>query len=109
MANDLVVNQGHQDQIFGYYQVSLHDVNRACELTIIVNAFLKRKKKYLVLFLPSELANHPSADIVPNHLVVYLELILLDEPLLDIVLDGDDLSAIILQNIRTLDERVLEP
>ena len=52
MAEDLVVNQGHQDQNFGYYQVSLRDVNRACALTIFVNAFLKRKNKYLVLFLP---------------------------------------------------------
>ena len=52
LADDLVVDQGHQDQDFGYYQVFLRDVNRACVLTIIVNAFLKRKNKYLVLFLP---------------------------------------------------------
>ena len=52
LADDLVVDHGHQDQIFGYYQVSLRDVNRACALTIIVNAFLKRKNKCLVLFLP---------------------------------------------------------
>ena len=51
-GDDLVVDHGHQDQVFGYYQVFLHDVNRACVLTIIVNAFLKRKNKYLVLFLP---------------------------------------------------------
>ena len=45
LADDLVVDQGHQDQDFGYYQVFLRDVNRACVLTIIVNAFLKRKNK----------------------------------------------------------------
>ena len=44
LADDLVVDQGHQDQDFGYYQVFLRDVNRACVLTIIVNAFLKKEK-----------------------------------------------------------------
>ena len=44
LADDLVVDHGHQDQVFGYYQVSLRDVNRACALTIFVNVFLKRKK-----------------------------------------------------------------
>ena len=52
LADDLVVDHGHQDQDFGYYQVFLRDVNRACVLSIIVNAFLKRKNKYLILFLP---------------------------------------------------------
>ena len=52
LAGGLVVVHGHQEQNFGYYQVSLRDVNRACELTIFVNAFLKRKNKYLILFLP---------------------------------------------------------
>ena len=42
LADDLVVDHGHQDQEFGYYQVSLRDVNRACA-HIIVNAFLKEK------------------------------------------------------------------
>ena len=30
LAGDLVVDHGHQEQNFGYYQVSLRDVNRAC-------------------------------------------------------------------------------
>ena len=30
LAGDLVVDHGHQDQEFGYYQVSLCNVNRAC-------------------------------------------------------------------------------
>ena len=30
LADDLVVDHGHQDKEFGYYQVSLRDVNRAC-------------------------------------------------------------------------------
>ena len=34
LAGDLVVDHGHQEQNFGYYQVSLHDINRACVLTI---------------------------------------------------------------------------
>ena len=52
LADDLVVDHGHQDQEFGYYQVSLRDVNRACALTILINALPKRKNKNLVLFLP---------------------------------------------------------
>ena len=42
LADDLAVDHGHQDQEFGYYQVSLCDVNRACA-HIVVNAFLKEK------------------------------------------------------------------
>ena len=49
-GDNLVVTHGHQDQYFGYYQVSLRDVNRACALTIFVNAFQKGKNKYLVIF-----------------------------------------------------------
>ena len=54
LADNLVVDQGHQDQDFGYYQVFLRDVNRACVLTIIVNAFLKGKiniSSYFCLFV----------------------------------------------------------
>ena len=42
LADDLVVDHGHQEQGLGYYQVSLHDVNRACA-HIVINAFLKEK------------------------------------------------------------------
>ena len=35
-GDNLVVTHGHQDQYFSYYQASLHDVNRACVLTIFV-------------------------------------------------------------------------
>ena len=51
LADDLVVDHGHQEQNFGYYQVSLRDVNRACAHNYRPN-FPKRKNKYLVLFLP---------------------------------------------------------
>ena len=51
LAGDLVVDHGHQDQVFGYYQVSLHDVNRACARNYRPN-LPKRKNKCLVLFLP---------------------------------------------------------
>ena len=54
-GDNLVVTHGHQDQYFGYYQVSLRDVNRACELTYFVNAFLKKEKinvsHYFCLFV----------------------------------------------------------
>ena len=51
LGDNLVVDHGHQEERFGYYQVSLRDVNRACVLTNFVNAFLKRKKiKVIMLY-----------------------------------------------------------
>ena len=50
LAGGLVVVHGHQEQNFGYYQVSHHEVNRACA-HIILNAFLKGKNKCLCLIL----------------------------------------------------------
>ena len=63
----------------------------------------------IVHLLLSELTNHPSLDVVSYYLVVYLELVLLDERLLDIVFDSNNLRAIVQQGIRILDEGLLEP
>ena len=63
----------------------------------------------IVHFLLSELPDYPSLDIVSYYLVVYLELVLLDERLLDRVFDSNDLRAIVPQDIRIFDEGVLEP
>ena len=62
----------------------------------------------IVHFLLSELSDYPSLDIVSYYLVVYLELVLLDKRLLDVVFDSNDLKAVVLQDIRTLDEGILE-
>ena len=63
----------------------------------------------IVHLLLSELTNHPSLDVVLYYLVIYPELALFDQTLLDIIFDFNDLRAIILQDVRILDERILEP
>ena len=49
LADDLVVDHGHQDQNFGYYQVSLRDVNRACAHNCR-QSFPKGKIKVIMLY-----------------------------------------------------------
>ena len=58
--------------------------------------------------LLSELANNPTPKIIPNHLIVDFELVLLDKTLLDPGLDGKNLIPIVPQNIRALEIRIFE-
>ena len=50
LADNLVVDHGHQDQEFGYYQVSLRDVNRACAHNYRLKSPERKNKSYRALF-----------------------------------------------------------
>ena len=63
----------------------------------------------LVQLLLGKFADHPYLDVVSDHVVVQLELTLLDETLLNRRFDGDHLRAIVLQNLRVFDHWVSKP